>query len=99
MQSGTLDQDVYLYNPTENQCNFVISLYLSDGTLLYKSEMLRPGESIENININKKLNAGLYRNVILAYECCGDDGVILTRVEFTIEISCEKTEAINGTNH
>ena len=34
MRAGQLNQTVDFYNPNENNCYFVISLYLSDDTLI-----------------------------------------------------------------
>lgn len=38
MKSKQLNQTVDFYNPNSNLCNFKISLYLSDDTLIYQSD-------------------------------------------------------------
>ena len=68
-KSEQLSQTVDFYNPKNNPCYFVISLYLSDNTLIYKSDYLSPGEHINEITLNQKLKRGLYSNCRLLYEC------------------------------
>lgn len=69
MVAGQLEQTVDFYNPDENNCYFRISLYLSDDTLLYQSELLKPSEHILNITLNQELEKGIYKNCRLAYDC------------------------------
>ena len=69
MRAGELKQKVNFYNPKENNCYFVISLYLSDDTLIYKSDMLAPAESIKEITLLQELKRGIYRNCRLVYNC------------------------------
>ena len=69
MKSGQLQQKVDFYNPKENQCYFVISIYLSDDTLIYKSDYLAPAETITEINLLQTLQKGTYRNCRIVYNC------------------------------
>ena len=69
MRSGQLNQTVDFYNPKENNCYFVISLYLSDDTLIYKSDMIAPAEHIKEITLLQELKRGIYRNCRLVYNC------------------------------
>lgn len=62
MRAGQLEQTVDFYNPEDNNCFFVLSLYLSDNTLLYKSDMLSPGERVTDITLSVPLERGIYRN-------------------------------------
>lgn len=64
-----LEQNITLYNPENNKCYFIISLLLPDGTEIYKSGMLKPGECIEKITLTKELEPGLYNNAIVRYDC------------------------------
>jgi len=68
-KSGQLNQKVDFYNPESNSCYFIISLYLSDNTLIYKSDYLSPGEHIKEITLNQELKRGLYNNCQLIYNC------------------------------
>lgn len=67
--AGTTEQNMTLYNPEKNNCYFIISLLLPDGTEIYKSGMLKPGEVIEKITLTKALEAGLYDNAVIRYDC------------------------------
>lgn len=69
MRAGQLEQTVDFYNPKENSCYFVITLCLSDDTVIYKSDMLIPGEHITAITLSQELQRGLYRNCRMIYNC------------------------------
>lgn len=56
-----------LYNPSANTCCFVISLILEDGTVLYQSNMLNPGEVVGNAIISQPMPWGNY-NATVRYE-------------------------------
>lgn len=68
MTAGTQDQEVNIGNPADNNCYFVIVLKLEDGTELFRSDYLKPGEGLKNITINQTLEAGQYQAVI-EYNC------------------------------
>lgn len=69
MKSGQLRQKVDFYNPKENQCYFVISIYLSDDTLIYKSDYLAPEGTITEITLLQTLQKGTYKNCRIVYNC------------------------------
>lgn len=69
LQHGQFHQTVNFYNPESNNCYFVISLYLSDDTLIYKSDYIAPGEKITEIDLLSRLEKGIYQNCIMSYEC------------------------------
>lgn len=69
LAANTTTQTVDFYNPQENQCYFVISLYLSDGTMIYKSDYIKPGERITDIELLQTLKQGIYKNCTLNYDC------------------------------
>ena len=88
LQHGKTTQKVDFYNPENNSCYFVISLYLSDNTRIYKSGYIRPGEHITDIEITQKLQRGIYKNCRLVYECYSlEDESQINGSEFVIEIS------------
>lgn len=68
MKANTKEQTVSMGNPADNNCYFVIVLKLSDGTILYESEYLKPGEGLKEITINQELDPGEYVAVI-EYQC------------------------------
>lgn len=69
LQAGATEQSVNFYNPEQNTCYFRMSLLLSDGTELWKSDLVEPGKAIYNITLNQTLETGEYENAILKYEC------------------------------
>ena len=62
------EQTVSIGNPADNDCIFVIVLKLEDGTILFESQELKPGEGLENITLDQELEAGEYQAVI-EYKC------------------------------
>lgn len=67
--AGKKKQNVYLNNPNENTCYFVMSLILEDGTIIWKSDYLEPGMAFDRIELNQPLEKGNYENVTLKYNC------------------------------
>lgn len=74
LKPNQLEQTVNFYNPEKNNCLFVISLYLSDDTLIYQSDYIRPGAQLTEITLLTKLQKGIYKNCRLVYECFSMDG-------------------------
>lgn len=68
LKADSKNQDVSLKNPETNPCYFVITLYLEDGTVLWKSEMIKAGSASKPIKLNRELSAGSYK-AKLKYEC------------------------------
>jgi len=86
---GQMEQEILLSNPSTNTCDFFISIYLSDGTLLYQSERVVPGEALTTITISQPLKSGVYRNSVIVYECYKHNTQTpLTRIEVTVELNC-----------
>lgn len=69
LQAGEKKQSVALKNPEQNPCYFVITLILDDGTVLWESDYIAPGEISKPITLNQPLEAGTYPNSILRYSC------------------------------
>lgn len=74
LTAGEKKQTVGLPNPAKNSCYFQISLILEDGTLLWQSNLVEPGEISDPILLNEPLAAGSYSNVIMKYDCYTMDG-------------------------
>ena len=90
MRAGELKQTVDFYNPKENNCYFVISLYLSDDTLIYKSDMIAPAEHIKEITLLQELKRGIYRNCRLVYNCYSlDNKTQLNGSNVVLEINAQ----------
>lgn len=88
LKSNQLEQKVDFYNPDENNCYFQISLYLSDNTLIWQSDLIKPSEHITQITLKQKLQRGLYRNCRLVYDCYTlDDKTTLNGGQVKLEIN------------
>lgn len=71
--AGQARQSVNLYNPEVNDCYFVMSLLLPDGTEIWKSKMIAPGKGLYEITLDQTVAAGTYENSTLKYECYKTD--------------------------
>lgn len=69
-EDGTAD--LLLENSLENDCNLRAVVTLEDGTLLYESDILSPGQKDYFVTFQKSLEAGSYPALVtmegLAYE-------------------------------
>ncbi len=88
LNAGSICQTVNLHNPSENSCFFIISIYLSDDTLVYQSDYLAPSERVTEIELNQELQRGVYRNCRMVYSCYSlDNKSPLNSGETIIEIT------------
>lgn len=69
LKANSLKQDIALENPSQNTCYFVIALYLEDGTLLWESDYIKPGNNSSPVVLTQELPEGTYANAILKYSC------------------------------
>ena len=69
LKAGSKEQTLCMPNPPQNCCYFQISLYLEDGTLLWKSELIEPGTTSNPIVLSRALEKGMYPNAVLRYSC------------------------------
>jgi len=74
LKADTKEQEIGFPNPAQNTCYFQISLILEDGTTLWQSELVKPGEISEPITLNEPLAAGVYPNSLLKFDCYTMDG-------------------------
>lgn len=59
--AGTKDVSVELTNPEENQVYFQISFYLPEtDETIYTSKMIKPGQSLYEITLEREMEAGEY---------------------------------------
>jgi len=71
MKAGQKVQKVELGNPKQNNCYMRIAIMLPDGTQLYESGLLEPGQVLTSIEISQDLKPGIYEGAILSYSCYG----------------------------
>lgn len=63
--AGTKDVSVELTNPEENKVYFEISFYLPDTEeTIYKSKLIKPGQTLYDITLEREMEAGEYPLVI-----------------------------------
>ena len=68
------DVAVDLVNPEENKVYFKISFMLTDSKeTIYQSKLIKPGQHLYNITLDKKLEVGEY-NLTIIYETFSMDG-------------------------
>lgn len=66
-------QSAHFYNPTENTAIMEIRLQLEDGTVLWESPELLPGESINTIRIKNMPSVGCYHAFVVT-DCKDQNG-------------------------
>lgn len=69
LTSGKQEQEQTFPNPPQNFCWIRVSLLLEDGTVLWTSELVAPGESTAPVVLSQTLEPGEYKNAVLKYEC------------------------------
>lgn len=67
--AGQKKQDLVLPNPAENNCIFVFTLSLADGTIIWKSEDVLPGKSCSPAVLYMPLAAESYEKALLQVDC------------------------------
>lgn len=88
-RAGTDKQTLKLYNPPENTCYFLISIFLPDGTQIYQSNLLAPGEEINQIHLKVDVSTGVYEGATLVYSCFSVDTLQPLNgasIQFTLEV-------------
>lgn len=73
LKAGKTEQKAALFNPGENECYFVLGIYLPDGTEIFRSSKLAPGEALESIELKQPLEAGAHDGATLRYTCYAFD--------------------------
>lgn len=68
LKADTLQQDVHLSTISDNECITVMSLVLEDGTELWRSGELYPGQIVLSMTLSQPLPAGEYPNTVLRYQ-------------------------------
>lgn len=72
-KAGVAEQDDTVPNPPQNFCYFKVSLVLEDGTVLWTSDLIPPGEESGPIVLNEPLEKGEYQNAMLRFQCFADE--------------------------
>jgi len=86
VEAGKTPIDLTLQNSQKNKCDMTATLYLSDGTMLYQTALMKPGEKEVVAEFAHSLAKGTYNNVILCYDCYTEEKGV-GRCEFTLNIN------------
>lgn len=82
-----IDQNAKFANAADNPYPFKVTLYLSDGTVIYESGYVHPDDCISKIRLNQKLSAGVYKKALMVYRIYSPDlQKAISQYEFPIEI-------------
>ncbi len=68
MKAGDESLVLSIGNPKANKCGFYATLKLEDGTVLYESELIKPGYGLTEVPLNQTLDAGEYTAMVV-YKC------------------------------
>lgn len=68
MNEGDLSLKLRIGNPPDNHVGFIATLKLRDGTVLYVSPLLKPGQGLEEIPLTQTLKKGTY-DALVEYRC------------------------------
>lgn len=69
MKAGEKTIPARLYNPEGNYCLIKAAIILPDGTEIFRSDMIDPGDSLDKIELSQSVPAGKYERTILRYSC------------------------------
>ena len=72
MNAGDTSLKLSIGNPKDNNVGFFASLALDDGTILYESGLLKPGQGLTEVPLTKTLEKGTY-NAKVIYRCVALD--------------------------
>lgn len=76
VEAGTKDVTVDLTNPEGNEVYFEISFYLPDtDETIYTSKLIKPGQHIYNITLERELEAGEYPLTVKYATYSADDNL------------------------
>lgn len=92
IRAKSSDQEIILnlYNPKENACPFSVSLILPDGTEVFRSGMIYPGDTLNRIELNAPVPIGTYEKSVIRYYCFTADGARQLNgadINFTLEVT------------
>lgn len=84
--ADTTEQKVNFYNPTENDCLFLMSLFV-ENKCYWESGYVEPGKGYYDISLSEAIPSGNY-NAYLQIQCFKQDGTALNsaNVEFNLSV-------------
>lgn len=84
--ANTTEQKVNFYNPAENDCMFLMSLFVDD-KCYWESGYVEPGKGYYDISLSEVIPSGNY-SAYLQVQCFKQDGTALNsaNVEFNLSV-------------
>ena len=79
---------ILLENPKDNPCYFTFSIILLDGTVLYESKQVPPGNCISSITISQPLTEGEYTANLVIHTNDIETGTPMNSAKSKINIHC-----------
>lgn len=74
IKAGETKAKAHIYNPEDNNCYFEISIILKNSEReIYKSKLIKPGQNLYEIQLNKAMSKGTY-DAVLHYNTYTTDG-------------------------
>src|SRR6266403_3207874 len=65
MKAGEKTIPARLYNPERNNCLIEAAIILPDGTEIFRSGKLNPGDTLDTLNLSRTVPAGMYERTII----------------------------------
>ena len=72
MNAGDTTLHLRIGNPKDNKVGMFATLQLFDGTVLYESPLLKPGQGLEEVPLTQSLTKGVY-DAKVVYQCVALD--------------------------
>lgn len=72
MNAGDTTLKLSIGNPKVNEVGMYATVKLEDGTVLYESELLKPGQGLTEIPLTETLEKGTY-DAMVVYQCVALD--------------------------
>ena len=87
---GRMLQADGISNPANNACYFVVSLSLADGSEIYRSGVLAPGQSVGIVELPNALTPGTYEGGTARYSAYSLENLLPLNgadISFTLEVT------------
>ena len=82
------DLPIHLHNPDGNPCYFSFRIALADtGETLYQSDMVPPGETIQQVDLARSFDAGTYDVVIYITTNALNDGTAMNSAKLNVTLT------------
>ena len=84
---NTKSQDFSFTNPEDNTCYMDVSLFSFNGEEIFSASRIEPGYTLANIELNKELNEGIYKDCSFVVRCYSmDDGAELNGATMNVNL-------------